>query len=167
MIIVKKTAEECIPAVQELVQLTWPVTYGPILEPKQLDYMMQLIYNTQALKEQIYKKGHQFLLATENNEPVGFASYSVKSNTDPATYRLHKLYIDPIQQGKGIGKLLLDFILADIKPIGVANLELNVNRFNKAKGFYEKLGFIIIGEEDIDIGNGYFMNDYVMNLKIS
>ena len=34
------------------------------------------------------------------------------------------------------------------------------------KEFYEKLGFTVIKEEDIDIGNGYLMNDYVMEKKI-
>ena len=166
MILVKKTGEENIPAIQELVQLTWPVTYGPIIGQAQLDYMMQLIYNTEALKEQMYKKGHQFIVAAEHNVPVGFASYSVKNSDVPTIYRLHKLYIDPVQQGKGIGKILFNFILNDIKPFGATDLELNVNRFNSAKLFYEKIGFKVIAEEDIDIGNGYFMNDYVMNYKL-
>jgi ribosomal protein S18 acetylase RimI-like enzyme len=43
---------------------------------------------------------------------------------------------------------------------------VNVNRHNKALHFYEKYGFKIIREEDIDIGEGYFMNDYVMELKL-
>ena len=33
--------------------------------------------------------------------------------------------------------------------------------------FYEKLGFSVVGEEDIDIGQGYFMNDFVMEKKLS
>jgi ribosomal protein S18 acetylase RimI-like enzyme len=41
-----------------------------------------------------------------------------------------------------------------------------VNRHNRALHFYEKQGFKIIREEDIDIGSGYFMNDYVMELTI-
>jgi len=41
-----------------------------------------------------------------------------------------------------------------------------VNRQNNAKNFYEKLGFVVIKEEDIDIGNGYFMNDYVMEMML-
>ncbi|MGZ8545109.1 MAG: GNAT family N-acetyltransferase, partial [Flavisolibacter sp.] len=49
---------------------------------------------------------------------------------------------------------------------GATVLRLNVNRNNSARSFYEKLGFEMIGEEDIDIGNGYFMNDYVMEKKI-
>jgi ribosomal protein S18 acetylase RimI-like enzyme len=45
-------------------------------------------------------------------------------------------------------------------------LQLQVNRFNKAKEFYEKLGFTVIKTADFDIGNGYFMNDYVMEKKL-
>jgi hypothetical protein len=44
-------------------------------------------------------------------------------------------------------------------------LDLNVNRFNPAQHFYKKLGFKIIGEEDVPIGQ-YFMNDYVMRLEL-
>jgi ribosomal protein S18 acetylase RimI-like enzyme len=165
MIAVKKVGEESIPVIQHIVQLTWPVTYGPILSPEQLDYMIDLIYSTDSLKQQV-QKGHQFILATEEDKVVGFASYSVKDVTRPSCFHLHKLYIDPGQQGKGIGKLLLDYIVEDIKSKGATDLELNVNRYNKALGFYNKIGFEIIREQDIDIGNGYFMNDYVMNLSL-
>ncbi|MEI9808163.1 MAG: hypothetical protein WDO16_09960 [Bacteroidota bacterium] len=41
-----------------------------------------------------------------------------------------------------------------------------MNRSNNAKLFYEKIGFIVIREEDIDIGNGYLMNDYVMEKQV-
>ena len=93
--------------------------------------------------------------------PVGFASYSLKINTKDI-FRLHKIYILQSQQGKGVGKFLLDKIIADITPSGAKFIELNVNRNNTALHFYKKLGFKIIAEEDIDIDNGYFMNDYVM-----
>jgi len=42
-----------------------------------------------------------------------------------------------------------------------------VNRYNKAKDFYEKAGFIIKETADIEIGGGFFMNDYVMELPIT
>ena len=165
MIIVKKVGEESIPAIQELAELSWAVAYAAILPPHQMVYMLDLFYSTAALQKQM-QEGHQFILATDNNEAVGFASYSPKMKVDSKVYRLHKIYIDPNQQGKGLGKILLDFIIADIKPSGATDLELNVNRSNKALGFYQKLGFVIKLEEDIDIGNGYFMNDYVMNLAL-
>ena len=39
---------------------------------------------------------------------------------------------------------------------------LPVKSMPASVAFYEKLGFQIIKEEDVDIGNGYFMNDYIM-----
>jgi len=177
MILVKKVNTESIPQIQELAEITWAVAYAAILPPAQMTYMLGLFYSTEALRNQM-EDGHQFILAMENDDTLGFASYSPKAVdagniADAATdatkniYRLHKIYIDPAQQGRGIGKLLLDFIIADIKPLGATDLELNVNRFNKALEFYRKTGFVISREEDIDIGNGYFMNDYVMNLPLS
>jgi len=165
MLHIEKAGEEAIPAIQDLAQITWPVTYGPILPAHQLEYMLELIYSTAALQEQM-QKGHRFILAIDDGQPVAFASYSVKQESDPSLYRLHKLYIDPSQQGKGLGRILVDHIVNDIVPKGATVLELNVNRFNKAKTFYERLGFTVTSEEDIDIGNGYFMNDYVMQLKM-
>ena len=61
---------------------------------------------------------------------------------------------------------MLDYIIEEIKKSGAKALQLNVNRYNSAVHFYEKQGFKIIREEDIDIGEGFFMNDYVMELKL-
>jgi ribosomal protein S18 acetylase RimI-like enzyme len=72
----------------------------------------------------------------------------------------------PQSQGKGTGKFVINEILKAIIIKGGKALQLNVNRNNRAKEFYEKLGFTIIREEDNDIGNGYLMNDYVMEKKI-
>ncbi len=65
-------------------------------------------------------------------------------------------------QGLGLGKELMTSVIDQVKTAGAKKLLLNVYRLNKAIAFYKKLGFDIIKEEDVDIGNGYFMNDYVM-----
>lgn len=108
---------------------------------------------------------HKFIIVYDSDRPVGFASYSLKANCENI-FRLHKIYILHQLQGKGIGKFMLNKIIDDVKPEGAKFLELNVNRNNKALEFYKKFGFKIISQEDIDIDNGYFMNDYVMNLKL-
>jgi diamine N-acetyltransferase len=162
MIEIKKVGTEAISIIQNLSNITWPVAYGDILTPQQLDYMMELIYSKPSLQKQI-EKGHQFIITYDGEQAVAFASYSAKEN-NPAIFKLHKIYILPNQQGKGIGKMLINYIAIDIHPATV--LQLNVNRHNKALHFYEKSGFKIIGEEDIDIGNGFYMNDYVMELKL-
>ena len=145
-----------------LAQQIWPIAYREILTKQQLQYMLELLYSPDALKKQMANH-HVFLLAERDEDPVAFASYSLVS---PLNYKLHKLYVLPYLQGKGVGKALVDFILEEIMPLGAKKLILNVNRHNQAKIFYEKLGFKVIGEEDVDIGNGYFMNDYVMELIV-
>lgn len=161
MITVQKVGPEAIPMIQNLANIIWPVTYGDILNAQQLDYMMELIYSKPSLQKQM-QKGQQFIVAFDKEQPVGFAAYSPKEN-NPQVYKLHKLYILPSQQGKGVGRHLLQFIIQGISPANI--LQLNVNRHNKALHFYEKAGFKIIGEEDIAIGNDFYMNDYVMELK--
>ena len=52
------------------------------------------------------------------------------------------------------------------KRKGRDRFTLNVNRYNKALYFYEKHGFTIAQEVDIEIGEGYFMNDYIMKLSL-
>lgn len=160
MVSVKKAGAEAIPAIKNLANIIWPATYSEIITPQQVDYMMELIYSSSALQKQM-AKGHQFIMAYEADTPVAFASYSAREN-NPAVYKLHKIYILPNQQGKGIGKTLINYITRDIAP--VSSLQLNVNRNNKALQFYQKIGFKIIGEEDIDIGSGFYMNDYILEL---
>jgi ribosomal protein S18 acetylase RimI-like enzyme len=124
------------------------------------------MYSEEALETQINQKQHQFILAFEDAEPVGFASYGLKSPEDPGVYRLHKLYVVPGLHGKGVGKKLLQFIADDILLKGAEKLELNVNKQNRAIQFYEKMGFNIIREEKIDIGQGFIMDDYVMETSL-
>ena len=70
------------------------------------------------------------------------------------------------QQGKGTGKALIDYIENQAKVNHDTALFLNVNKNNSAIQFYEKVGFKIIKEEIIDIGNSYVMDDYVMEKAI-
>lgn len=165
MISIKKVGVESIPFIKEQAEITWAVAYASILLPGQMQYMLHLFYSENSLQKQM-QDGHQFIIAFNEDMPAGFASYSSKSTDHPKIYRLHKLYINPNQQGKGIGKLLLNFIINEIKHKSATDLELNVNRNNKALDFYLNSGFVIIHEEDIDIGNGYFMNDYVMGMRV-
>jgi diamine N-acetyltransferase len=164
MISIRKADKTDIPAIQQLAIPTWTVTYKDILPEAQLAYMLQQFFHEAALKQQL-DDGYQYIVAFNELAPIGFASYSNTNNN--STYKLNRLYILPDQQGKGTGKLLLGYVINDIKSKNATHLQLNVNRYNKALHFYQKHGFEIIKEEDIDIGNGFFMNDYVMMRDIT
>lgn len=145
---------------------TWPIAYGNIITHEQLNYMLEKIYDINSLQHQQENLGHRFILAVdEKNSAIGFASFSTYENQHNH-HRLHKLYVLPNQQQKGIGRLLLEAIYTEIRKNGAGSIELNVNRFNDALAFYQKLGFEILREEDIDIGEGFFMNDYILFKKV-
>jgi len=161
-IIIRNASKDDIPLIHELADTTWRVAYKEILSPKQLEYMLELIYSEPSLQKQ-FDTGHRFLIVEEDERPIAFADYNhLKENI----YKLQKVYALPGQQGRGIGKLLINHVIEKVKEKGATALLLNVNRYNKAKQVYERLGFKVISEEDIDIGEGYFMNDYVMSLDI-
>ena len=148
--------------IREIAFKTWPEAYSNIITQQQMNYMLEKMYAITSLQQQQENLGHRFILAVdENNTAIGFASFSTVENQSNH-HRLHKLYVLPNQQQKGIGKLLLEAIYAEIKKNGNGSIELNVNRYNNALAFYQKLGFQILKEEDIDIGEGFFMNDFVM-----
>ena len=151
-----------IPLIRELTFTVWPQTYSHLLSKEQLDYMLDMMYSPASLEKQIDEGAH-FIIVYENETPAGFASYQ---EIKPSVFKLNKLYILQTQQGKGTGKLTINHIISKIKPKGATALQLQVNRENKAQHFYKKMGFEIIEEADFDIGNGYQMNDYVMEKKL-
>jgi diamine N-acetyltransferase len=161
MITIDKAGLEDYKIIQEIAYKTWPHTYGEILSENQLDYMLDAFYSESVLKENIKEKGHQFLLAKEKDTVLGFASFEHNYLQKNKT-RIHKIYILPENQGKGIGKLLIDAIEKFANENHSSALSLNVNRFNKALTFYKKMGFEIIAHEDIEIGHGFLMEDYIM-----
>ena len=160
---IRKALPEDVSLIRDLAYKIWPTAYSHILTQGQIDYMLNKMYNENILLEQVQNK-IEFVIVYDETQPVGFASFGLEK---PGTYKLHKIYVLPSQQGKGTGRFMLDEIEKTIVGRGAFSLLLNVNRQNKAKSFYEKLGFTVIREEDIDIGDGYFMNDYVMEKKLS
>jgi GNAT superfamily N-acetyltransferase len=154
--------EEDLPIVQRMAEAIFPVTYENIVPEGQPAYMMGLIYTDEALLAQ-QKEGQVFLIIFYEGIPSGFAGFT-RLNLD-GDFKLNKLYVDRNNHGKGLGKWLLSDVIRRIKSQGARSLILNVNKFNKASGFYENMGFSKIKEELVDIGNGYFMDDYVLEMK--
>lgn len=165
MIQICKATIDDLSAIQNIAYTTWPDTYGKILNIKQIDYMLDLFYAEAILKENILEKKHVFLLAKNQNTPIGFASFEHQYANQKAT-RLHKLYVVPQAQGKAVGKLLMAAVESSARENHSKFISLNVNKFNKASDFYRRLGFETIGEEDIQLAHGYLMEDYKMEKNL-
>ena len=147
--------------IKNIASNTWPDTFGDILSESQINYMLDMMYSLDSLNNQIEKLNHTFLLAKEDQNNYGYLSYELDYKNESKT-KIHKIYILPKTQGKGIGKKLIDRLTEIALNNNQKVLALNVNRFNKAVGFYQKIGFEIIGQENIDIGDGFLMEDFIM-----
>jgi len=164
MISLRKAKEADLPVIKAIGTATYGPTYLALLGQEQIDYMLQQFYSIAALRKQLME-GHVFLIAEDGSKDIAFASYS-SYELEHRVVKLHKLYVLPEAHGKGVGKFLINEVRDKAIAIGAKGLVLNVNRHNKAKDFYEKAGFKIKETVDIEIGNGFFMNDYVMELPL-
>jgi diamine N-acetyltransferase len=140
-----------------LATAIWTPTYGHILQKEQLDYMFERTYTLKHIAEQASQGQYFYIYYDDENTPKGYASWSW---TAPNYAKLNKIYVLPAQQGSHIGRNLLAFIEKTVQNAGATALWLCVNRFNKAKGFYQREGYTLLREEDFEFGP-YFMNDFV------
>lgn len=149
-----------IATIREIANITWPVAYGSYISKAQLDYMLDMMYSDNSLLEQM-NKGHQFYIAEQHNNPIGFASVSKE---EEKSCKLNKLYVLPTAQKIGAGKALLQKSI-DYAISHAANcLYLQVNKQNNAQHFYSKHGFTVREASILEIGGGYIMDDYIMEL---
>ena len=149
--------------IEDLAKIIWPVSFKSMISQKQIEYMLEWMYNQKKLREN-HQNGHKYVVYKEKNTFLGFISYEIKKNK--SNIRIHKLYVHHEQQKKGIGISLLNYAIDLGRENRMTQLDLFVNRTNPAVHFYKKIGFSIVEQIDLDIGNGYFMNDYRMKLKI-
>lgn len=150
--------------VHEIAHATWPDTFKDILSQEQIQYMLNWMYDLKQLENQS-NQGHQFYIAELEEMPVGFIGIE-PNYPEKGITKIHKIYILPNKQGLGIGKKLIEYVKELSIQSEMEGLLLNVNRFNKAVDFYKAIGFYIVFEENIDIGNGFLMEDYVMKLNL-
>ena len=162
MIHLEKINKNQLPIVKDLAYAIWPFAYREILSAGQLNYMLDNFYSIENLENQM-DKGQVFELLFEDSNVVGFVAYELNCN-ETGLLKIHKIYLLPETQGKGFGKFMIDEVIKIAKSNQQKGVFLNVNKYNNAQFFYEKLGFTITKDEVIDIGNDYVMDDYVMNL---
>lgn len=152
--------------INELASQVWENTYGDILTKEQLEYMFDMMYAPENILKQINELCHQYFIISADNVPSGYLSIEKK---DDNTYIFQKIYALPAMQGTGMGRYIIEQGISYLKSIHPTpfNVMLYVNRDNSAVGFYKHLGFRVADTRDHEIGNGYYMNDYIMSLTVN
>lgn len=135
--------------------------YDPIIGEEQNTYMLQQFQSVPAIQRQL-AQGYRYFFVRDGGADVGFVAFYPRGD---AMY-LSKFYLYRACRGRGYGRRALAFVAERARELGLGAVELNVNRHNDTLGLYEHLGFRVIRAEKNDIGQGYYMDDYVCRLEL-
>lgn len=151
-----------IDALVKLAHEIWHAHYPGIISREQIDYMLTQRYSPRTILATF--ADDCWLGAWLKGEIIGFAH--ALSDATPHTWKLDKLYVHQDFQRRGIGKALLDSVVRKASSDKARRLILRVNRHNlQALAAYAKYGFKIHGQDVLDIGHGFVMDDYLLELR--
>lgn len=130
---------------------SWKTTYKGIVPDT---YLESLSYEE---PEQNWRRGvehnHIYIAEDENGKVVGFATGG-KERTgkyDDYVGELYAIYLLEGQQGKGIGRMLFESVVDDLKEMKLNSMLIWALEENPACHFYEKLGGKKIDTAEIEI----------------
>lgn len=148
-----------------LAKKIWNQHYVPIIGQSQVDYMLKKFQSKEAIQDQI-DSGYEYFLLTSDDQHAGYLG--LIPDEPQGKLMISKIYIDPEARGRGYGNELLKFSLTLCKKRAFKAVWLTVNKNNSETiAWYKKRGFSIIEAIKMDIGNNYFMDDYVMELPMN
>lgn len=152
-------------AIARVARDIWYLHYPGIITVSQIDYMLGQRYQPEIIAAQINANEAWWDKLEVDSWLAGFAGYEPGSVAD--SVKLDKLYVHPRVQGHGYGYALVQHVEACSRERGFSSLYLQVNKGNTASiAFYRKAGFTVTDEVKVDIGNGYFMDDFVMSKRL-
>lgn len=160
---IHRLSRDEVDAVSALARVVWQATYPALISQAQIDAMLADRYAPERMRAQLDDPRHAWRVASEGGVPVGFAHATV----DDSGCKLDKLYVHPDRQRHGIGAALLREIEDWARGRQARRLWLQVNRGNtQAVRAYEKYGFGIVESRVFDIGDGFVMDDHVMEKRL-
>jgi ribosomal protein S18 acetylase RimI-like enzyme len=159
-----KTSYE-IDMISTLARETWTRHYTPIIGAAQVEYMLNRFQSSPAIDAQI-SDGYEYYLAKYQNKYVGYTA--LVPDDENHKMMISKIYTLAEARGEGVGSQLLSFIEDKCNKQNISRLWLTVNKNNSsAIAWYRRRGFNIKQEIKVDIGNGFYMDDYVMEKTVS
>ncbi|MGN7866624.1 N-acetyltransferase family protein [Chryseobacterium sp. 22458] len=160
-----QATENDIPLIQNLARRSWEKAYADILSAEQMEYMLSEMYSETEIKKHLLNPDyHYYLIQNDDLSYDGFIGY--EHNYEENSTKLHRIYLVPESKGKGLGKSALQFLNQKVSENGNHRIILNVNKNNAARNFYESQGYRVYDEGVFDIGNGFVMDDYLMEFLI-
>lgn len=156
-------SKEQISHLAGIANQVWHEHFISILSMDQIDYMVDKFQSVPAITDQIENQSYQYFLLDINGVCIGYTG--IKPDGDKLF--LSKLYLLKEYRGKGYASQAFEFLEGLCLGMGWNTIWLTVNRFNdNTIKVYEKKGFETIRTQVADIGNGFVMDDYIMEKRL-
>lgn len=155
----KKVRNVDIKELADLASEIWHEYWVCILSEAQINYMVEKFQSEKAIKNQIEHENYSYYFLVEKDKIVGYTGIAEKDDY----LFLSKLYLKKEYRRMGLGKAAFD----KIKALGFNKIRLTVNKQNiNAYNAYLKYGFKKIDSVVTDIGQGFVMDDYIMEYTL-
>lgn len=148
------------PTVADLARRIWSACFVPIIGNAQCEHMLRQRYSPEAMSRAI-RDGMRYELLQLGPATVGFGAHGPEA--PGPTWKLWQVYVLPEHQGRGLGRLYIEHVALAATQANASSLILTVNKQNHAaRWLYERAGFRIREAVTVPIGDGFVMDDYVM-----
>lgn len=165
MVSIVEASEKDYQAIRSRANQTWSQAFGHVSTEAQTGYMLEMMYGITSLTKKQHSDRQKICLAAEGNGYLGYLTYETNYNGSSKT-KIHKIFILPTEQGKGIERLLISKISKIAADYNNNSLVLNIDSGDPSLHIYEKLGFRKTGHDNVLIGTSLLVEDYIMEMPL-
>ena len=160
---IRRAGDADLATISTLAGRIWRAHYPSIISHEQIEYMLEQMYDVEQLRRDA-QRGVVYELILEGDRAFGFCGYE---ETGGGELKLHKLYLEVSEHGRGLGSRVLRHVEDEARRRGLQRVVLGVNRFNeKAIRAYRRNGYEIRSPLKTDIGGGFVIDDYLMEKSL-
>lgn len=159
----KEAISKDLNVIREIAEKSWRENYPGIISEEQIDYMLKMMYSEEEIASQLQNANYSYyFIQNERKENIGIMG--IEKDYEKNTTKLHRLYLLKKVKGKGFGKFAIEKLKEIVTTFGNNRIILNVNKSNPAKEFYNSRGLKVYNEGVFDIGGGFVMDDFLMEI---
>jgi GNAT superfamily N-acetyltransferase len=147
--------------IADLAQEIWSEHYAAIISPEQITYMLRVFQSAEKIRTQM-AEGYEYALALDDGAPVGYCA----ARLDETVLFLSKLYLRRSHRGQNLSRLFLTRLIQTARENRKSTLQLFVHKRNPSLAVYQHIGFVITEPVITDIGGGFVLDDYKMELRL-
>ena len=160
--IVTVESSDQIAAVAAAAGDIWREHFPKVVGADQIEYMLARFQSSAAIARQIEGEGLEYFLLEVGGAVVGY--FAIRCGADGVF--LSKLYVRREHRGNGYARAAVDRALERARTLDDERIWLAVNRRNDlAIAAYRRMGFVTVAERCKEIGSGFVMDDFVMELR--